>query len=433
MLGKQFSLRGALSALAVTAGLSAAFGTGAARADGMLFWSTQARPVEEAQAVREQVLSGFGAPVDFQPQDNGPFFTRIQAELESGKGTIGMQAPEHGDFSTLVPNMIDLDDVAGTLGDAHISQTFTDLSKLGTDHYKYIPWMQASYVMAANKKALQYLPKGADINALTYDQLIAWAKAMKEATGSPKFGLPAGPKGLLHRFFQGYAYPSFTGSVVTNFRSPEAVVMWDKLKELWAVTQPASTNYGFMQEPLLTGEVWVAWEHTSRLQDAFNKMPDDFVAFPAPAGPHGRGFMPVLTGLAILKTAPDAAEAKKLISYLMKPESQVAMLKATGFFPVTDAKLPDDMPASVRLSGAAIQAQSGAKDAVASLLPQGLGEFGGRFNKVYTDSFQRIVLAGQPVKDVLDDEAKVLKSIMDEAKAPCWAPDKPSEGTCPVN
>ena len=26
-----------------------------------------------------------------------------------------------------------------------------------------------------------------------------------------------------------------------------------------------------MQEPLLTGEVWVAWDHTARLAEAFNQ------------------------------------------------------------------------------------------------------------------------------------------------------------------
>ena len=55
--------------------------------------------------------------------------------------------------------------------------------------------MQATYIMAANKKALEFLPEGADINALTYDQLVAWSKALAEQTGSPKFGFPGGPGG----------------------------------------------------------------------------------------------------------------------------------------------------------------------------------------------------------------------------------------------
>ena len=31
----------------------------------------------------------------------------------------------------------------------------------------------------------------------------------------------------------------------------------------------------------------------------FNERPNDFVAFPAPAGPTGRGFMPVIAGVAM--------------------------------------------------------------------------------------------------------------------------------------
>ena len=34
-----------------------------------------------------------------------------------------------------------------------------------------------------------------------------------------------------------------------------------------------------------------------------------------------------------------------------------------------------------------------------SLLPVGLGAKGGEFNKVYMDTFQRIVLRNEPVKD----------------------------------
>ena len=91
------------------------------------------------------------------------------------------------------------------------------LGKLGTNKQYYIPWMQATYVMVANKQALKYLPKGADINALTYGQLFQWAKNMKDTTGQARFGMPVGTNGLIHRFLQGYLVPSFSGGVVTTF------------------------------------------------------------------------------------------------------------------------------------------------------------------------------------------------------------------------
>ena len=421
-LKRTFAL--AVSAVAIAASVTAV------RAD-QLFWSTQAKPVEETQAMREQVLAGYGEPVDYQGSDGGPWLTRLQAELQAGSGTISVLGGLHGDFTSLGGDLVDLSGV--DLGGAKVNETFRKLGMLGTGEQKYLPWMQATYIMAANKKALEYLPAGADINALTYDQLIEWSKTMAEATGGPKFGFPAGPKGLKHRFFQGYLYPSYTNSMVTKFRSTEAETAWNKFKELWAVTNPGSTNFSFMQEQLLSEEVWVAFDHTARLADAFNQRPDDFVAFPAPSGPTGRGFMPVVAGVAVPKTAPDMDKAKALVAYMMKPETQVATLKATNFFPVVDVALPDDMPAAVKISGAAIAAMSGSADANPGLLPMGLGELGGKFNQVYVDTFERIVLAGQDVRAVLDEQAGALRAIMEEAKAPCWAPDAPSEGACPVD
>lgn len=399
----------------------------AAQAD-VLFWSTQAKPVEEAQAVRQQVLAGAGE-VDYQPNDAGPWLTRLNAELQAGSGSIGVLGALHGDFSAMSPDdLVDLSD----MGAMSASDTFNTLAKLGTDSMQYIPWMQASYIMAANRQALEHLPEGADIDALTYDQLIAWAANVHEAEGEPKFGFPAGPQGLKHRFFQGYLYPSFTDGVVRTFASDEAVTAWEKMRALWEHTNPASTNFSFMQEQLLSGDAWIVFDHTSRLANAFNERPDDFIAFPAPAGPTGRGFMPVLAGVGIPRTAPDMDAAKAVIQHMLKPETQIATLRATNFFPVVEVTLPDDLPASVIASGAAISKMSGSADANPGLLPAGLGDKGGAFNRIYVDAFERIVLAGQPIDAVLKDQKKRLQAIMTETGAPCWAPDAPSEGACPV-
>ncbi|MEM7670937.1 MAG: extracellular solute-binding protein, partial [Pseudomonadota bacterium] len=234
--------------LASTATVVAIAATATVAHADVLFWSTQARPVEEAQAMRQQVLSGHSDAVDYQPNEEGPWLTRFQAELQAGSGSIGVLGALHGNFSALDPEaLVDLDD----LGVSAESDTFNTLARLGTDKLQYLPWMQASYIMAANKEALQYLPEGADIDALTYDELIAWAANAHEATGSPKFGFPAGPKGLKHRFFQGYLYPSYTDGVVRTFASDAAVTAWEKFGELWEHTNPASTNFSFMQEQLL--------------------------------------------------------------------------------------------------------------------------------------------------------------------------------------
>ncbi|MDP1731281.1 MAG: ABC transporter substrate-binding protein [Devosia sp.] len=396
----------------------------------VLFWSSQAAPVEETQKMREQVLKGFEGGVDFQPQEPGPFITRIEAEMQAGSGSIGVVGALHGDLSRYADNWVDLSGI--DLSGIEVSPAFMELGKLGTSEQKYLPWMQATYVMAANKEALPFLPEGADINALTYGQLVAWAKNLAEQTGSPKFGFPAGPKGLKHRFFQGFLLPSYAGSTVTKFRSAEAEAGWTMFKELWQYANPASTNYDFMQEPLLNGDVWLAFDHIARLGEAFNQRPDDFVAFPAPAGPMGRGFMPVLAGVAIPKGAPDIEASKALVRYMIQPETQVATLLATNFFPVTDAALPAALSKSAQALGPAVTAMTSADDALPALLPVGLGDLGGQFNQVYIDTFERAVLAGQDLRQVLDQQAETLRALMVQANAPCWLPDAPSEGPCPV-
>lgn len=395
----------------------------------VLFWSTQARPVEEAQAMRETVLNGFADGVDYQPNEDGPWQTRLQAELQAGSGSIGVLGALHGNFAAIDPEvLVDLDEFDGEAA----SQTFNTLAKLGTEHTQYVPWMQASYIMAANREALAYLPEGADINALTYDQLIEWTANVHKATGKPLFGFPAGPKGLKYRFFEGYLYPSFTDGVVRTFASDKAVTAWEKFLELWEHTNPASTNFSFMQEQLLSGDAWIVFDHTSRLAQAFNERPDDFVAFPAPAGPAGRGFMPVIAGLAIPSTAPDIEASKALVAYMLQPETQIATLRATSFFPVVDVELPADVPPAVKAAAGAIAAMAGADDANPGLLPTGLGNMGGDFDRVYVDTFERIVLARQPIRAVLDDQKRKLQSIIEKTGARCWAPDAPSDGPCPI-
>ncbi|MCL5965543.1 MAG: ABC transporter substrate-binding protein, partial [Deinococcus sp.] len=326
----------------------------------IVFLSTQLRPVEEAQKMRQVILKDFPTRVEFIPEDNAPFTDRILAEVKAGKVSVSLMGGLHGDFPPLIQAgaMDTVDDVLAGLQDRKFSQTFVNLGKMGTQSQYYIPWMQATYIMVANRQALQYLPEKASLNTLTYSQLKQWGANIQKATNKRLLGFPAGPKGLMHRFTQGYLYPSYTKSAVSKYRSAEAESMWGEFKSIWQYVNPQSTTYDFMQEPLLAGEVWVAWDHIARLLDALRQKPQDFVAFPAPIGPYGRGFMPVLAGLGIPKNAPNRADAVAVIEYLTRPNVQLTTLAQVGFFPVVQAQLPDDLPQGVRLGVEAIPRQS---------------------------------------------------------------------------
>ena len=425
LLGKKAKV--ALAALALLAGAPSL------KAQDLIFLSTQLRPIDEAQKVRDVILKG--APkTSYVVDEPSPFTVRMKAEVEANKHTISLMGALHGELQPLVPmGALDpIDDVAASLKDRGIPAGLMELGKLGTGKQMYIPWMQATYVMVVNKKALQYLPAGADVNALSYKQLAAWGKAIQEKTGQRRIGFPAGPKGLFARFLQGNLYPSYTASMVTEYRSADAEAMWGDFKEVWSQSNPNSTSYDFMQEPLMAGEVWIAWDHIARVKDALQQAPNDYLVVAPPAGPKGRAYMPVIAGLAIAKGAPDRKGAAELIAHLTKPETQLITASEVGFFPVVNATLPSTLSPGVKLLAEGVAKTQSAKDALVALLPVGLGDKGGEFNKIYVDTFQRIVLRNEPVRAVLDAQAETMRSIMAATKAPCWAPDKPSEGACPV-
>ena len=405
-------LRGALG-VGTTFLASGCVGFSTTGAGGTVFLSTQFRPVAEVAHFRATLSKTVSGAVSYVTIEEGPFASQVQSQVGAGRAQMGLLGGSHSDLAPLAKDYLeDLTDVLAGLGDRGWPSKYLKLAQAGTQRTWYVPWAQASFVLAAHSDALQHLPPGADAGTLTYDQFLDWAIAARRANGNrPALGLPCGPKGLIHRFLQGYLLPSFTGGQISKFRSPEAVTAWQYLRELWPNCSQASTTYDFMQEPLLSGNVWVAFDHISRLRDAFDQKPDAFVAFPAPKGPMGRAFMPVLAGLAVPKWAPDMRKAKELIKYLLQADQQVATLRAITFFPVTDAALPADLSASARALGPAVTATTNSPDALPALLPVGLGDKAGQFNQIYIDTFERIALNNEDIKSVLDNEAQTLRQL----------------------
>jgi len=398
----------------------------------LIFLSTQLRPIEEAQKMRNLILKGYRREVDYITEQPQQFPVRIRAEEQGSAPAIDVVGALHGELQPLarIDALAPLDDFVGKLTGRGIPELLLTLGKFGTAHQLYIPWMQASYIMVANKEALPYLPSGADINALSYEELAAWACTIEQKTGKRLLGFPAGPQGLMHRFFEGFLYPSYTGGVVVPFRSEAAEAMWKQFASLWKSVNPNSTSYDFMKQPLLSGDVWIGFDHIARTLDALRRKPGEFVAFPAPVGPKGRGYMPVLAGLAVLKGAPEMDEALGLIDYLTEPQTQIVTARSVGFFPVVKAELPPDLGPGLRMAVAAIENMQSAKDALPALPPVGLGRHSRDFDKVFMDTFHSIILCGQNPRAVLDGEAEALNHLMTETGARCWQPDPPGTGVC---
>ena len=407
-------------------------GGGEGDAGEVVMISSQLVPTEEQETMRNEILADFGGTVEFIGAEPGPFNDQVRAQEEAGEGEISIIGGLDGEFSAFAADelLTDLSDVADELADLGINEDYLELGKLGTDQQLYIPWMQATYIMVARNEALDYLPDGADVNTLTWDQLTEWGANIEAETGERRLGFPAGEDGLLHRFFQGYAYPAFTGGVNTTFTGDAANEMWTWMQDTWQYVNPQSTTYGFMQEPLQQGEVWVAWDHVVRLVDALESDPEAFTAFPVPSGPEGKAFMPVIAGLGIPTSASNPEGAKDLIRHLLQPETQATTLTSVSFFPVIGSDLPGDLSAGLQAEADAVAAQQEADDALPALLPVGLGEEGGAYSQVFRDAFQQIVIDGQDPSGVLEALLPNLQAVFETSGAACWAPDPESDGPC---
>jgi multiple sugar transport system substrate-binding protein len=202
------------------------------------------------------------------------------------------------------------------------------------------------------------------------------------------------------------------------------------LQRLWAVTNPASVSkeYDAMSGPLLSRDVWVAWDHQARLAAALADT-KDFIAVPAPSGPRGLGYMTAEVVLAIPRGAPNQQGAEALIEWLTREPQQAAAAASLSFFPAVE---------HVQLAGAQApelvvdDAYRANRAPVETIPAVGLGVSTNDYTRLYQDTFRRIILRSEDIQTVLDDEAPQLQEIVDGAKATCWRPDLRSRGPCHI-
>lgn len=426
----------AASALAlIAAGSGGASKNAPARAHaGVVFVSSQLNTVTETATFNSLILKGFSAGADFVPITGDNLAARIRAESQAGRGSISLVGDTESNYPFYKSALANLTSFAGQLKGSGVSipASLMNLGKLGGSTQLFIPWVQATYIMIANKKALPYLPKGANVKDLTYGQFIQWAKNLAQKFGRQVVGFPAGPSGLMLRFLHGYLLPSFSGGVVTTWNAPLSKAAWSYLAQLWKYVNPQSFQYQNMSDPMLSGEVLVGWDHVVRLTPALKAHPEDFVTFPVPRGPKGRAYLPVVVGLGVPKTAPNAADARSLIRYLLAIGNEAKMLGGLGWFPVVTGKLSEKLgPGLLKMVGTVKRLQTD-KRAIVSGLPVALGTQGGAFTKIFQDTLRRVVVNRENIGNVLDDEGKQLQQVFTSTGAPCFRPDPASSGACQV-
>jgi len=115
------------------------------------FVSLQFAPVEEAEKFRAILDKG---GFDVTIGEEGPTIDQIKA----GSGSIDVVGALHGRFPPLTEesNMTNMADVLDDLqGDRTFAPSFIESGLLGSDDFlAYVPWAQATYIMAATPEAI---------------------------------------------------------------------------------------------------------------------------------------------------------------------------------------------------------------------------------------------------------------------------------------
>jgi multiple sugar transport system substrate-binding protein len=396
----------------------------------IMFLSTQLVPVEESEWVRKVLLPPFEKEkkikVIFIGSEYGELADRLIAEYKAKRGKVDVVGGLHSDFSSLYHVFKDLKRELPEIEKLENRKFFPGFKEAGNikGTQVYIPWLQGTYIFAVNKKTLDYLPENVDIWNLNYEDLLRWGKNIYQKTGQKKLGFPLGPRGLIHRFVHGYLYPSFTGYQIIKFNSESGYKMWEFVRNLWNYVNPSAPAWDAMDIPLLSEEVWIAWDHTARLKQAIMERPDDFLVIPSPAGPSGRGIITVLAGLGIPKTSRDTLSAFYLIEYLTRPDVQGEILKGTGFFPVLKGISFEGLKKPFKIIAEGVIKQSEKEDVVNCFIPAGLGKRQGEFSKIMRDVFIEIVVKKRNIKEVLERKDRELKNLFKETGAPLPYPDK---------
>jgi multiple sugar transport system substrate-binding protein len=260
----------------------------------------------------------------------------------------------------------------------------------------FVPVGADVYLTIANKKALNYLPSGAELDKLTWEDFAKWSNAIAKGEGEGKTvvtGIPM--KSFIYQF--GAISLSY-GGTFPDINTPEAIKAWEILVSMKDDFIPAVLNIDNCIDPMKRQESWLSWMHCARAGSVYLSNETLYSVAPAPEGPAGIGSIAGVSGYGVMKGAPHKELAIKFIEYITRPDMQVKIAKGTGGFipPVEEALnyLGDD-PEDEVVSKAVMVLSKG----IVSGVPSGEYQDWGAVKKVFDDVFVAMVLNGDGTVD----------------------------------
>jgi len=196
----------------------------------------------------------------------------------------------------------------------------------------FLPLAMDSYLLCVNKKALPYLPKGYDIDDLTWSELGHWLKVIAAARGEGKFGFSAATQSML--IYQLGGIILSYGGGFPDISSPAALDAWEALLSFRDGISPRISDYESMVAPMVEGKEWISLVHNARAGAIYQSNPEQFILSPPPKGPAGRGAIVGMSLVGVRKDAQNIDLAVALVEYMTQPAINLHInLGIGGFVP----------------------------------------------------------------------------------------------------
>jgi len=369
----------------------------------LVFTSRLFSPPREQEFFINEIIKPFeeehGVTVNFQILDDDTIFERATIQQETDHVTTDVIAAHNGKMPDWLDAgyVEDLTDVIAGWDDRHFSPTFnSDTNRDGKQYF--IPVGADVYLLLANNNALPYLPEGADIDNMTWDQYADWAVNIAEGEGEGKVCITGIPSKSWVYMFGGTALSY--GAGFPDINSPEAASAWEVWAKIGAADGfvPSVMNIESCVDPMMREESWLTVFHNARAGQVYASNETQFTLGPAPSGPSGIGSIAGVSGYAIMKGSANYDLAVEFLEYVTRPDIQVKIAKGTGGFipPVQEAldNLGDEAIDEV-INKAVLVLENG----VVSGVPGYLYQDWGAVKMVFDDVFEDMILNGDGTVD----------------------------------
>lgn len=281
--------------------------------------------------VRDKIIAEFekefNVRVSLDVLSSTDAMKKIKSEQDTGEYVTDLAIVHSGEMPTFITKGWVQDITADTAYDDRTIDgdgMFDSVTKVGNTRY-FVPVSADAYLTVANNKALDYLPDGADVNDLTWEQYAEWASNIKNGVdgkvgvgAKTMFPAQAGYNLIYIMGGMGLSYGADFVDVDSKDMQQAYRLMLEMAQDEVFVSE--QKNYSTAVDKMKDETAWLSYQHMTQAGEILRYKPDGFTIAAPPAGDVGRGSIVGSWGLGVLDGAPNKSLALKFIEYMTRKE-----------------------------------------------------------------------------------------------------------------